>query len=172
MLKNLKVLFIILFTSSLFSCATSIGMTVNRPADVDLHGAETIVVLPFRGDNSSSKSYYRGDSFEIRDYLRNTISSKYEESILLDAIQHSIEDEISKSTIYTVVNSKSAINKIDVGLDCPADVYITGQTTKYRTDVNKSETTKKDGDDEYIITNYNNNNHLQIMRKFFKNCQF
>lgn len=153
--KKISLFSLLIVSSLLFSCATSIGMTVNRPAEIDLKGAESIVVLPFRVDNTYSPA--RGEYFVAKDYFRFKISTKGAESLVAEKVQKYIEDSIAESTIYTVVNSKSAVSKIEAGLECPAEVYITGQIYNFKTDIDKSERIKKDGDDEYLVVSYKRN---------------
>ena len=47
-MKFLKSLLITLFFSLFISCATTLTVQVKRPAQLDLNGAKTIAVLPFR----------------------------------------------------------------------------------------------------------------------------
>jgi len=151
MKKRFYFVLFILFAGLLTSCATSVGMKVTRPAEVNLEGAKTIAILPFRTD--SSNYYY--DTFDFFTYMRffseKSYMKKYlQEKGIVENFQKMIEDELARSSDLIIINSESALRFMEKGKTCPADVYITGSMQNFINDVDEKSITKK-VDDEIIV---------------------
>lgn len=129
---------------SLIGCATTVDVEVKRPAEIFLHGAETIAVLPFMYTNGKN-------DFSYKSYYSRTTR---EQQLILDNMHDKFEEEINNQTDMILINADSAMKAIDRGRDCPSDVYIVGAATNIVADVEKNETRKTSGEDVYVITEY------------------
>lgn len=134
-MKSIKYscLTLLLFVIILFSsCTTTVRFRVTRPGEVDLNGAKTISVLPFK-----PYEYFRlnedSDKFEILVYsfLQVFDKSAPEEKKALDYLQEYIEDGLSGSQYINVVSASSVSNALKKGYINPADVYLTGEVTYF-----------------------------------------
>jgi len=151
MKKRFYFVLFVLLAGLLSSCATSVGMKVTRPAEVDLEGAKTIAILPFRTD--SSNYYY--DTFDFFTYMRFFSETSYmkkyiQEKTIVENFQKMIENELASTSDLLIINSESALRFMERGKSCPADVYITGSMQNFINDVDEKSIQKK-VDDEVII---------------------
>lgn len=155
-MKNIKkVKFLFLFSICLFcsGCATTIGFRLTRPAELDLNGAKTIAVLPFK-----PFAYYnsieaaKGVDVAIRSFFQALDKSGPDEKKAINYIHDYIEEGLMESPYISVVSSESVSRALKEGYINPADVYLTGEVTNYN--VYERKTTEKikievdDDDDE------------------------
>ncbi len=175
-----------------FSCASTVNVRLTRPAQLDLNGAKTISVLPFK-----PCSYYREyDTYLGAELLINSFYQIFEiddpdESALLNVLQSSIERGLLDSPYINLVNSSEVIRAQNKGQLNPADVYLTGEMTYFNVNDNSWEEKKlikkAEGNQkaEYKLVTYWNrkveftfryqvvdsfNNHVISYREIHKEC--
>lgn len=156
MFKKICNTFLFVFMLLLTSCATSVGMKVTRPAEIDLHGATSIAVLPFRTGNDS---FYTDDYFSYFDYFLQILNaSKYvNERQIVDGFQRMLEKEISRSTDLILINSNSAESYLERGKKCPSDVFIIGSIRNLKNDIDEKSLQKKEGNEIITLTSCKRN---------------
>lgn len=135
----------------LSSCATSVGMKVTRPAEIDLHGATSIAVLPFR---TGTDTFYTDDYFSYFNYFVQILNAKKyaNERMIVDGFQRMIEKEISRSSDLILIDSDSAERYLERGKKCPSDVFIIGSIRNFKNDIDEKSVQKKEGDEIITIT--------------------
>lgn len=124
---TLPVLF--LLAISLFGCATSITLSVERPADFDMQGASEIAVLPFR--------YYSFESGSIARYIRTELTDK-----LVDA------------NYFTVKSSNAVENAIMEGRRIPTDAFISGRISSFRSNIERHRVDKTVKGEKIKVTEF------------------
>ena len=125
----LVLIFINLF---LFSCATTVNVNLTRPAQLDLNGARTIAVLPF-------KPYYYYKEYETSlgtEILINTFYQIFkikdaDEQLVIDSLYSQIEHGLINSPYIKLVSSDSVEKALRKGSLNPADVYLTGEVSYF-----------------------------------------
>lgn len=145
MLKNKTLPKIIIgFLCMIFitSCATTVRFNVTRPGELDLNGAKTISVLPFKpyayyelGNDASGAEKFVYSFFQLFD------KSGPEEKRSLEYLQDRIQSGLANSPYISLVNSDSVLTAIKKGYIIPADVYLTGEVTYF--DISDDKTTEK-----------------------------
>lgn len=136
---------------TLASCATSINVKMTRPAELDLNGAHTIAVLPFK-----PYAYYemredaRGAELAIGIFFQVFDRVGPEEKRCIDLLQSEIEHGLLESPYIDVVSSTAVANAIRTRTSNPADVYLTGEITYFDVSEEKHQYREKvrDGDEE------------------------
>lgn len=120
-----------IFIIFLSSCATSLNVTVQRPAELDLNGAKTLAVLPFSTEDGFLNFIFGSHSEEkIAYYLSDTLESK-----------------LLHSGYFSLVSPSKVKNAIKYNEEPLCDVYITGNIQSFMDKVH-SKTEKED--DEQI----------------------
>ena len=149
MKKISRVLFTVLFTSMLFSCATTINVNVTRPAKLDLNGAKTISVLPFKpSDYYGVYEQSNNVVIVITDFFRIFDRSKPEERRALSYLHDEIERGLMSSPYVQVVTANAVQAALNNGTPIPADVYLTGEVVYFDIDDDREVVKKKvDNDD-------------------------
>ena len=152
MFKKISYAFLLSLLVLLTSCATSVGMKVTRPAEIDLHGATTIAVLPFR---TGSDSFYTDDYFSYLNYFVQILNAKKyaNERMIVDGFQRMIEKEISRSSELVLIDSDSAERYLEKGKKSPSDVFIIGSIKNFKNDIDEKSVQKKEGNEIITITN-------------------
>ena len=157
MKKTIFFLGIIFFPLVIAGCATSVPVTVTRPAELDLHGAKSISILPFQLSSSHNKENNRSETTAIINFLN-----------FFDALQSDDPDEISTANYLTsglmqklsdsryiqVVDSSSVQRALENGTPVPTDVYLTGRISRFDSDITSSERTERQNDKECKATYY------------------
>ncbi len=119
----------------LFSCATTVNVKLERPAQLDLNGARTIAVLPFKPYN-----YYREYETSLgTEILINTFYQIFEindpdEQFIINSLYSQIEHGLLESPYIKLVSSSSVERALAKGTLNPADVYLTGEVSYYDED--------------------------------------
>ena len=133
--KFTKISYLILLSAIcylFFSCATTVNVQLTRPAQLDLNGAKTIAVLPFK-----PCSYYREyDTSLGREILINTFYQIFDikdpdEQLAIDSLYSQIEHGLLNSQYIKLVSSDSVERAIRKGILNPADVYLTGEVSYF-----------------------------------------
>ena len=125
-------LFLGLINLCLFSCATTVNVNLTRPAQLDLNGARTIAVLPFK-PCYYYKEYETSLGTEI---LVNTFYQIFkikdpDEQLVIDALYSQIEHGLVNSPYIKLVSSDSVEKALRKGTLNPADVYLTGEVSYF-----------------------------------------
>lgn len=152
---------IICFCFMFLSCATTVNVKLTRPAHLDLNGARTIAILPFKpcayykeyntslGMEILINSFYQ--IFDIRDP---------DEQLAIDSLRTQIERGLLDSPYIKLVSSEAVETAKRKGQLNPADVYLIGEVTYFDISDSKSEerklvkAAKGDQKAEYEIVRY------------------
>lgn len=130
---------VITLSLALTSCATSVGFRITRPAELDLNGAKTIAVLPFK-----PYAYYNsieganGVDVAIRTFFQALDKSGPDEQRAINYLHNYIEEGLSSSPYIKVVSADSVQVALKEGYINPADVYLTGEIINYYVTEKKS----------------------------------
>lgn len=117
-MKTTKIVLIYcLWIFTFFSCASSVKIRVQKPAEYDLQGAKTISVLPF----ATSGVFWGQGKDKIAKY-----------------ISYSIQNELIESGFFSVIDSKSVYSALKNNQPVPCDVYIKGEVFTYFDDIRTS----------------------------------
>lgn len=144
-MKGLKSRFVLLFSLVLFftSCATTVKVDLTRPAELDLNGARTIAVLPFK-----PSYYYKntnasiGAQIVIKTFYQIFEITDKNEQLAIDTLQNVIERGLISSPYIKLVSSDSVERALMKGTLNPADIYLTGEVVYYDVDDVRSEEKK------------------------------
>lgn len=166
-IKFMKInrIFLIFFSAFLLlmisSCATTVNVQLTRPAQLDLNGARTIAVLPFK-----PYSYYKEYDTAIgREILVNSFYQIFDikdpdEQLIIDTLHGQIEHGILESPYIKLVSSESVERALSKRSLNPADVYLTGEVSYFdvidRRKEKKERVRVASGDQkaEYIFVTY------------------
>lgn len=132
------------------SCSTTIHATIERPAQLDLNGADTIAVLPIQVSESGlfQNSGIIGDIYGFFSTIRNINNDSLE---IADYITRNLERNLSYSEYIDLVYSDSVKGALENGLPAPCDVYLSGTITRYNNEIKKeSRKVKVDGKDKIV----------------------
>lgn len=128
--RFLKSILLALCFFMFFSCATTVNVRLTRPAQLDLNGARTIAVLPFKPgqyyveyDTSLGKTILINTFYQIFD-IKNP-----DEQLALESLRTQIERGLLDSPYIKLVSSDSVERALKRGILNPADVYLTGEVS-------------------------------------------
>ena len=144
MKKQLFIFSMVLSALLMVSCATSVSYKVERPAELDLNGANSISVLPFQ-DMDYNGSYVFGLFWF--DYTTNAQKAA-------DYLTDRLTMDILNSNYLQVVPSQSVQAAIASKKTVPCDVYLTGYISRYETHVEPTKHTDDDGNVTYTFKRY------------------
>ena len=161
--RKLNILFFVSVILLFASCATTVNVRLTRPAQLDLNGAKTIAILPFK-----PCSYYREYNSEASIGRKIVVNSFYQifdikdpnEQMAIDSLRTQVERGLLDSPYITLVSAESVERSLKKGTLNPADVYLTGEVTHFDVSDSRHEERKKvreaQGDRlaEYQIYNY------------------
>ena len=133
---------LLLLATSISGCATTVGVNVERPAELDLNGATSISIIPFTYERSS------------RSFRRD---KKIEELAIYTTSE--LEKKILYSEYLTLVDSKDLAYTLRHNLEPACDVYIKGHIKDYQERIleDKRKVISKDSDGNEItkyVTDY------------------
>ena len=133
----------LLISLSFISCATTVNVKITRPSHLDLNGAKTIAVLPFKpyayfkdSGTSVGKKILISTFYQIFD-IHDT-----DEQLAINSIKTQIEQGLLDSPYINVISSQAVENALSKGHLNPADVYLTGEVTYFDVDDEKNEEKK------------------------------
>ena len=154
-----------------FSCATTVKADFMRPAKLDLNGAKTISVLPFKPSSYYSENYtFPGMKFVINSFSQIFDINNPDEQLILDILHNQIEKGLISSPYIDLVNSDAVEKAIRSGNKNPADVYFIGEVSRYEINDKKREekklikATENNQDDYYATIRYWHREVLVIFR--------
>lgn len=135
----------------LASCSTTIPATIQRPAELDLNGADTIAVLPFQINekgNFTQNVAILGDVINFFNDLEYKSNGSYD---IADYLTQNLESSISRSDFLELVYSNAVKGAIDSGKKAPCDVFLTGYISQYKNEVVKTtHTVKENGETKKV----------------------
>lgn len=119
---GLQTVFFLVVSQVLFtSCATTVKFPVQRPAELDSMGAQTIAVLPFSYGN---KNFFYYNHSTDSEFVANYIQTKF-------------QDRIGQSDFFTQIEPQPILKAIHNGLKPPCDLYIHGSIYNLSDKLNK-----------------------------------
>lgn len=130
--------------SIFFSCATTVRTTIERPAELDLNGAEELSIIPFQ---TSAGDFEKGiditvsviDLFASIATGHNITHGKLTDQVeIADYLTREIESSFSQSNYMKLVPSSAVQSAITSGTAIPCDVYLTGNISNFKNDINKT----------------------------------
>lgn len=132
----------------LSGCATSIATTVQRPAELDMNGANSISILPFQ-----TSSWNDDNSISILGLIKITFESdkKDPKKEITQYLTYNLTDSLLNSTYMNVIGSKIVEKAIENGTEIPADCYLSGYITNFNDTLNRYETDEEYEDGNPII---------------------
>ncbi|MBQ0166965.1 MAG: hypothetical protein KBT02_07665 [Treponema sp.] len=145
---------LILGTSVFTSCSTTIHTTIERPAELDLNGAETIAVLPFQiteKGNLAQNVTIIGDVITFFNELEYKSNGAYD---IADYLTHQLEQGIADSDYLSLVYSDAVKSALNNAKKAPCDVYLTGIISSYNTEIVKTMHTVKENGESLKIPYY------------------
>ncbi len=137
-----KLIFVAAFALSaafaLTSCSTTIHATIERPAELDLNGADTIAILPIQISENGlfQNSGVIGDIYGFFNTIKNINNEAFD---VADYITRSLEQSLSYSNYIDLVYSEAVKGALSCGQPAPCDVYLTGTITNYTNEIKKVE---------------------------------
>lgn len=125
------------------SCASSIATKVERPAELDLRGANSISILPFQ-----TSAYGDDDKINILGLITITIGDEKDnpKKQITNYLTYNLQDALLNSNYLKVVGSKAVQKAIENGSEIPADVYLSGYINRFNSEINAEKTEDDDGD--------------------------
>ncbi len=146
----------------LAGCATSIPVNVQRPAALDLGGAESICVVPFKLQEFDDKLSLGGITINFGTIFTNTKEQK-EEAEVANFLTNQLTSKLAVSDYYKLVDSKIVESAIKAGTKVPVDVYLTGKIDKFSEDiVRELKEYFDENDDSYYVTKYSKVVYLEV----------
>ncbi len=153
MKKNLSLTALLLAVFLLCSCATSVPVTVVRPAELDIGSAKTISILPFQTSSSYSKSNYRESGNIVIDILQilvePVVPAKPEEEKCARYLTQELTSLVLDSPYVSVVGTSAVQSALNSGSKVPCDVYLTGEIYDFNEDLEEDETSVRRDDGTY-----------------------
>ena len=134
------VLLCLFYCFAFSSCATTLNVRLTRPANLDLNGASTIAVLPFK-----PYAYYKNTNTSLgMEILINTFYQIFDindsdEQLIIDSLRSKIEKGLLESPYITLVNADLVEKAVKKGQINPADVYLAGEVSYFDIDDDKTE---------------------------------
>lgn len=125
------------FFLCLTSCATTLNVQVQRPAKIDLNGAKTIAVLPFKP--SQLKRTFDVFSFIVDPAFLDYEKFNPDERRCIEKLKYEIEDGLAKSPYISLVDFSEVRKSVKNKYISPADVYIAGEISYFCVDDVKNE---------------------------------
>lgn len=143
-MKKLLINFFTLFCSIIFfSCATTVKVSIERPAELDLNGAEELSIIPFQ---SNAGNVERGidatvsviDLFASIATGHNITHGKLTDQIkVADYLTNQITNNFYQSNYMKLVQSSAVEAALKSGSKIPCDVYLTGNISNFENDINR-----------------------------------
>ncbi|MBQ0051068.1 MAG: hypothetical protein KBT11_03270 [Treponema sp.] len=134
----------------LAGCASTVSVNVQRPAELDLHGARKISVVPFRNETSVMPNLYKGRKRKsgtefFTDLILNAANATLGDPDLQKCSRY-IEDNLRSSLVnsgyFEFIDSKLVADSLKKGRDVPCEVYVSGELTDFHVDYEEREAEK------------------------------
>lgn len=145
-IKTTIVLSLIICTL-MFSCATTLHTTVRRPAQLDLGGAKSIAVLPFR-----TESYNKGNGdvfiFNFSGFWFDFGNKNEDLKLISNDLTKSVSKKIAESEFYDLIAPDVVQAAIENSTEIPCDIYLTGYFSDYKNEIHEDYKTKTEKTDK------------------------
>ena len=144
----LKILTSFALLALLTGCATSIPMTVTRPAELNLNGAKSVAVLPTQTELQSEYTpvgilglfTVKSEKASKENLEKSTIASQFTNELL---------SNLMNDGYMYVVGGKFVENALTNGTDIPCDIYITGELASFEESIRSDSYTNEEGEKYY-----------------------
>ena len=138
-----SLIFFFIFPLTFLSCATTVNVQLTRPAQLDLNGARTVAVLPFKPYYYfNDKNASIGKQILINTFLQLFNINDKDEQLAIDTLRSQIERGLMNSPYIKVVSAESVERALQNGNINPADVYLTGGVSYYDVDDKRTDEKK------------------------------
>ena len=128
------------------SCATTIPVEFQRPAELDLNGASSVSVLPF----IYSDSFENSKTVNIIMFFTTDIHDTDQKDIC-NYVTSELTGAVAKGGYYDLVSSTAVSEKLKGNTGVPCDIYITGKLSSYNADIDSKTCRREIGKDEYVV---------------------
>ncbi|HAH61626.1 MAG TPA: hypothetical protein DCL73_05970 [Treponema sp.] len=129
-------------------CATTVPVTVTRPGELDLRGAKSISVLPFRlstaKDERGSSSKGTTIIIDIGRFFDSLAGDNSEERRAANFLTDQLTQKLTNSQYVQLVNSSAVQSALENGTAVPADAYLTGGFTLFDSHMETTHRTETD----------------------------
>ena len=131
--KLLFLIFSLLFSFMIASCATTLRVEVTRPGNLDLNGIKTIAVLPFEKSEFSPFDYiFDYEEKEELNYWEYYNLIQNTEDKILSYLQNNLEKSISSSPYVDLVDYTPVEHALKYRNKLPCDAYISGEVVTFK----------------------------------------
>ncbi len=138
------------------SCVTSITANIERPAELDLHGANKIAVIPFQTSDNERYNDSHSDRSDnlilaIGGFIFDSMKPSPNEGVQKDISEYitgHLTEAVNSSKYFTMIDPQSVLAAIDKQKPIPTDVYLTGKIKSLMTDIDETKETVEKTDSE------------------------
>ena len=144
-MKLVKKSFILLIVAAaicLCSCATQVKVVVDRPAELNMNGANSIAILPIQANEPEKTETINFLGFFSITRKTSTPSTREQ---LADYLTNSLTTKLLSTSYYQVVDSSMVEGALKAGNKPPVDVYLTGSINQFNTKVSSEAVENDDG---------------------------
>lgn len=153
----LSILFLLLLLLVCAGCTTVIDVKVDRPAELDIKDAKTLIILPFKTsaemEESRIEKTYAAEYFRKLDVITSSAETKTEEEYIIAILNEELENKLKTSTNLELISVEYARETTGKMNPIPADIVLSGGIRYYGTEVHSEERTlvQKDKKTEKIL---------------------
>lgn len=137
-MKKLFVLTTVLASLFFTSCATTLWVTRQRPAELELNGAESISVLPVAVSNGGDSTSSGSSGVDMVLSFFEWLATDPNEERCAREITSSLISKLTNSGFFKVVPSSSVESAIRSNAKIPCDAYLSGKIARYYVSTDKS----------------------------------
>ena len=142
LVKKSFVLLIAAASICLCSCATQVRVVVDRPAELNMNGANSIAILPIQANEPEKTETINFLGFFSITRKTSTPSTREQ---LADYLTNSLTSKLLSTSYYQVVDSAMVEGALKAGNKPPVDVYLTGSINQFNTKVTSEVVESEDG---------------------------
>ncbi len=142
LVKKSFILLIVVAAICLCGCATQVKVVVDRPAELNMNGANSIAILPIQANEPEKTETINFLGFFT--ILRKSSTPSTREQ-LADYLTNSLTSKLLSTSYYTVVDSAMVEGALKAGNKPPVDVYLTGSINQFNTKVTSEVVENDDG---------------------------
>ena len=142
LVKKSFILLIVVAAICLCSCATQVKVVVDRPAELNMNGANSIAILPIQANEPEKTETINFLGFFSITRKTSTPSTREQ---LADYLTNSLTTKLLSTSYYQVVDSAMVEGALKAGNKPPVDVYLTGSINQFNTKVTSEVVENEDG---------------------------
>lgn len=142
----------------LTSCATTLKVPVERPAELDMHGAKTISILPVISSNGNIDAYESSALIRFFSWL----STDSRETRCANRITDEITSRVLNSGFFTVVPASTVQAFIKNGEQPPVDAYISATISNFSVTQKEETYSREENGVKVYYTEYYDNVSLSL----------